>query len=244
MSGGNLLRGRRVLVTGAGGAIGAAICEEFQRHGAKCIGGDLRARGDVLACDVTDAASVGAVFDAATSEAPLTDVVHAAGIVALGSVADQSAEDFRRVIDVNLVGTFLVAKEAARRVTDDGAITLISSQAGLVSGAFWSAYSASKAGVIRIVESLAVELAGRGVRANAVCPGDVQTTMIDDAIARIAELKGSTPEVVRRMYTEEIPLRRFATPEEVAGVCVFLSSPLAAYVTGSVQTVDGGMLSR
>ena len=239
-----LLHGRRTLVTGASGAIGAAICREFERHGAECVRVDIAPGAGVIPCDVSDEASVRAVFDEAARGGPLSDVVHAAGIVSVGSVAQQSLQEFRRVIDINLVGTFLVAREAARRVEDNGAIILISSQAGLKSGAFWSAYSASKAGVLRITESLALELAPRGVRANAVCPGEVETAMIVDAMAGIAKLRSMAPEAVRRVYTDEIPLGRFATPEEVARVCVFLSSPLADYVTGAVQTVDGGLLSR
>ena len=244
MSENALLDGRRALVTGASGAIGAAICAEFERHGAACVGVDVAPGAGVITCDVGDELSVRAAFDEATRGGPLSDVVHAAGIVSVGSVAEQSLEEFRRVIDINLIGTFLVAREAARRVEDHGAITLISSQAGLKSGAYWSAYSASKAGVLRIAESLALELAPRGVRANAVCPGEVETTMIVDAMAGIAKLRSMAPETVRKVYTEEIPLGRFATPEEVAWVCVFLSSPLAAYVSGAVQTVDGGLLSR
>lgn len=244
MSGRALLEGRRALVTGASGAIGAAICREFECHGAEWVGLDVSPGPGIIACDVSDEASVGDAFEEAARNGPLHDVVHAAGIVSVGSVAEQSLAEFRRVIDINLVGTFLVGREAAHRVEDHGAITLISSQAGLKSGAFWSAYSAAKAGVLRIMESLALELAPRGVRANAVCPGEVETTMIVDAMAGIAQLRSSTPEAVRRVYTDEIPLGRFATPEEVARVCVFLSSPLAAYVTGSAQTVDGGLLSR
>ena len=239
-----LLEGRRALVTGASGAIGAAICREFEGHGAECIGVDVMPGAGVLGCDVSDEAAVRAAFDEAARAGALTDVVHAAGIVAVGSVAEQSLDEFRRVIDINLIGTFLVAREAARRVEDGGAITLISSQAGLKSGAFWSAYSAAKAGVLRIAESLALELAPRGVRANAVCPGEVETTMIVEAMAGIAKLRAQSPEAVRKVYTDEIPLGRFASPEEVARVCVFLSSPLADYVTGAAQTVDGGLLSR
>ena len=239
-----LLQGRRALITGASGAIGAAVCAEFERHGAECVGVDVTPGSGIIACDVSDEASVLAAFDEAARGGPLSDVVHAAGIVSVGAVAEQSLSEFRRVVDINLVGTFLVAREAARRVRDHGAITLMSSQAGLKSGAFWSAYSAAKAGVLRIAESLALELAPRGVRANAVCPGEVETTMIVDAMAGIAKLRSMAPEAVRRAYTDEIPLGRFATPEEVARVCVFLSSPLADYVTGAAQTVDGGLLSR
>ena len=99
-----------------------------------------------LACDVTDEASVAASIEAVLSLGPLTDVVHAAGVVSVGPVADLTAAELRGVLEVNLVGSFLVARAAARAMTGGGSITLVSSQAGLRGGANWSAYSASKAG--------------------------------------------------------------------------------------------------
>jgi 3alpha(or 20beta)-hydroxysteroid dehydrogenase len=197
----------------------------------------------VLACDVADEFSLHAAFDAAERKGKLTDVVHAAGVVSVGSVAELSLDELMRVLRVNLVGSFLVAREAARRLTDAGTITFISSQAGLKSSALWSAYSASKAGVNRLAEALAQELGPRGIRVNAVCPGTVETAMIDDAVGRLAPMKDTTAAAIRQHYQAGIPLGRFARPEEIAAVCVFLASGLARYVSGTALVVDGGELS-
>lgn len=240
---GPLLAGRVALVTGAGGAIGRAVTAAFKRAGAHCLPADLVASKGVLACDVTDEASVTATLEAAQSIGPLTDVVHAAGIVSVGRVEDQALQELRRVLEVNLVGSFLVARAAARAVTGGGSITFVSSQAGLRGGAGWSAYSASKAGVNRLAESLAQELAHRGIRVNAVCPGNVDTPMSEQAIRRLAAMSGARAPEVRARYLDAIPLGRFALPEEIASVCVFLASSLASYMTGASVVVDGGELS-
>jgi NAD(P)-dependent dehydrogenase (short-subunit alcohol dehydrogenase family) len=238
-----LLAGRVALVIGARGAIGEAIRAAFEAAGARCLGADLLAGDDVLRCDITNEASVSATFQVAESMGPLTDVIHAAGIVSVGRVEDQSLGEFRRILDVNLVGSFAVARAAARALAGGGTITLLSSQAGLRGGANWSAYSASKAGVNRLAESLAQELAPRGVRVNAVCPGNVETPMSEQAIQHLAALTRTSAAKVRADYVDGIPLGRFARPEEIASVCVFLASPLASYVTGASIIVDGGELS-
>jgi NAD(P)-dependent dehydrogenase (short-subunit alcohol dehydrogenase family) len=238
-----LLAGRVALVTGARGSIGQAIRAAFQGAGARCVAADLLGGGDVLSFDVTDEASVSATFQVAESMGPLTDVIHAAGIVSVGGVEDQSLEEFRRILEVNLVGSFAVARAAAGALADGGTLTLLSSQAGIRGGANWSAYSASKAGVNRLAESLAQELAPRGIRVNAVCPGNVETPMSDQAIQRLAVLSRTTASQIRAHYVDGIPLGRFARPQEIASVCVFLASPLASYVTGASIIVDGGELS-
>jgi 3-oxoacyl-[acyl-carrier protein] reductase len=237
------LSGRVVLVTGAGGAIGRAVIAAFRAAGARCQGVDLHSGEGTLACDVTDESSVAASIKAAQAIGPLTDLVHAAGIVSVGRVAEVTGPEFRRVLEVNLVGSFLVAKAAARAITGGGSITLVSSQAGLRGGANWSAYAASKAGVNRLAESLAQEVAPRGIRVNAVCPGNVETPMSEQAIRRLATASGTSAASVRAGYTDGIPLGRFARPEEIASVCVFLASSSASYITGASIVVDGGELS-
>lgn len=234
---------RIVLVTGAAGDIGRAICTAFRDVGAHCVGADLHGSDTIVPCDVSDEGSVHKAFDMATQQGTVTDVVHAAGVVSVGAVSTLSVDELERVLRVNLVGSFLVAREAARRLPDQGTISFISSQAGLKSGALWSAYSASKAGVNRLAESLAQELGPRGIRVNAVCPGYVATAMASRAISQVAQLKGTTAATLLDRYKNGIPLGRLATPDEIGRVCVFLASPLASYVSGTALLVDGGELS-
>lgn len=227
-------------MTGAASGIGAAAARALDEAGAAVTKLDASAGEGIIACDVTDERAVESAFAEAT---PFTDVLHAAGVMSAGEVSTLTLTDFRRVIDVNLIGSFLVARAGARRIADRGTITLVASQAGRKGGAGWSAYCASKFGVIGLVESLAQELAARGVRVNAVCPGTVDTPMTRFAINQLADHKNTTPADVRDDYLAGIPFGRFATPAEVASVCVFLASPLAGYVSGASIVVDGAELS-
>lgn len=229
-----------MLVTGAAGAIGRAVRSAFGRAGATTYGVDLHADRDVRACDTTDESAVDDAFATEEWVGPVTDVVHAVGTVAVGRLADMALEDVERVIRVNLLSSFVVARAAATRLPAGGTLTMLSSQAGVHGAPNWSAYCASKAGVLRLVESLAKELGPRGVRVNAVCPGSVDTPLMDDVIARLATLEGVASDDIRRRYEDAVPLRRLARPEEVAAVCVFLASLGASYVNGAAIMVDGG----
>jgi NAD(P)-dependent dehydrogenase (short-subunit alcohol dehydrogenase family) len=239
----SLLAGRRALVTGAGGAIGGAVRRSFERAGAAVVGLDADGHGDVIACDITDEQEVAKAFDAAAGDGSLTDIVHAAGIGGVGPVEQLALADWQRMIDVNLTGSFLVAREAARRLGQGGTLTLVGSQAGLRGGARWSAYCASKFGVTGLMQCTAQELAPRGVRVNAVCPGAVDTPMSDRLVEQLAGLEGVEPSALRRRYEAGAPIGRYATADEVARVCVFLASDLAAYVAGASLVVDGGELT-
>ena len=243
MASGGLLAGRYVLVTGAAGDIGKAICEVFAEEGAVVAGFDVRGADGVKSCDVTSEHSVTAAFAAAAERSSLTDVVHAAGIVSLCSVAELDHEQLVHELDVNLVGSFLVSREAARYLGVNTSLTLVSSQAGLRGGALWSAYSAAKAGMLRLVECLAEELGPRGVRVNAICPGNVRTAMSETVLSEVSARTGRAVDEVRADYERGVPLGRFAEPREIANVCVFLASRLASYITGTSLVVDGGELS-
>jgi NAD(P)-dependent dehydrogenase (short-subunit alcohol dehydrogenase family) len=234
------IAGRRVLVTGAAGGIGAAVAAAFADSGAVVARLDVRAAEGVTICDVTDE---GAVRQAFESAAPIDHVVHAAGVLAVGRVVDTSVAEFRRVIDCNAVGSFLVAREAARRLPRGGTLTLISSQGGRKGGAGWAAYCASKFAVVGLGESLAQELAPEGIRVNVLCPGTIDTAMTGAAIARVAEVRGTTPEVERERYRSSVPLGRLGTSEDIAGVCLLLASPLAGFIVGASIVIDGGELS-
>ncbi len=239
-----VLAGRRALVTGAASGIGAAVADTFETAGATVIRCDIKASRTVLACDVSNESSVDTMFADIARQGAIDDVVHAAGIVELGSIAETSLARFRHVIDVNLIGTFLVARAAGRYLRAGGNLVLVASQAGLKGGAMWGAYSASKGGVLRLADCLVGELAAQGVRVNSISPGNVQTAMMTAALDELARRKGTTAEALRHDYEQEIPLRRFASAEEVARAALALCSPLLSYANGINLVLDGGELSR
>ncbi|MBD9624699.1 SDR family oxidoreductase [Ensifer sp. ENS06] len=239
-----ILVGRRAVITGAGRGMGKAIADAFEEAGATVVRLDLKEGDNVRACDVSDAASVARAFEAVASEGPITDVVHAAAIAIVSSVADMTEADFRRVTDVNLTGTFLVAREATRYLGHGGNILFIASQGGLKSWGNWGAYCASKAGVLRLADSLVEELAPHGIRVNSISPGSVETEMLATTIVDIARKTGSDPDTVRARYLSAIPMGRFCQPAEIASVAVTICSDLFSYVNGSNIVIDGGELSR
>jgi NAD(P)-dependent dehydrogenase (short-subunit alcohol dehydrogenase family) len=217
-----LLPGHRVLVTGAAGDIGAAICAELEAAGAEVVRCDQRAGPGVIACDVTDECSTAAAFESAGQ---LSDVVHAVGIGSVGPVAEVELAEWNRVVAVNLTGSFVVAREAARRLGAGGT------------------YCASKFGVIGLMQCVAQELADRRIRVNAVCPGAVEGSMTDELIGRLAVMQGIEPAALRARYEDGCPMGRFADPREVGRTCVYLVSDLASYVSGSSVVVDGAELT-
>jgi len=233
---------RHVVVSGAAGTLGRAICGEFERRGALVTALDIDGVSREYRCDVTDEPSVARALEAASARAPVTDVVHAAGALSVGPVVELDAAEIRRILDVNLLGAFLVAKQSATFLADGGTITLISSQAGVRSGAYWSLYSASKAGVLRLVESLAVELGPRRIRVNAVCPGSVDTPMMGESVTALSRQTGTSETAITENYRAGIPLGRLAEPAEIATVCAFLASADASFVNGTAIEVDGGEL--
>ena len=230
------LSGRTVLVTGAAGAIGTAVSRVFAAAGALVIGLDVRAGDGVIGCDVTDEASVGQTL----AGMEMTDLVHCAGVLSVGEVLATPAGEIRQVLDVNLMSCFVVAQAVGGRLGSGATMTFIGSQAGVHGAPGWAAYCAAKAGVSRLVEALAKELGPAGIRVNAVCPGAVDSPMMRRVADLIAARAGADPAVVSQRYAQENPLQRMASPDEIAGVCLFLCSPLASYINGASIMVDGG----
>ncbi len=237
--------GKSVLVTGAASGIGQATARLFASEGAHVLAVDLDAPADEgpitgLAGDAGREADVAAMIAAAIARHGGLDIVCAnAGISGgLAGLFDQSAADWEALLRVNLVGPFLAIKhgaQAMRAAGRPGAIVCTASVAGLRAGAGGPAYSASKAGVINLVQTAAQQLTGTGIRVNAVCPGLIETGMTR-MIYDHARAKGRED-----MIGQLNPLRRGGEPEEIARAIAFLASDEASYVNGHALVVDGGL---
>jgi 3-oxoacyl-[acyl-carrier protein] reductase len=228
---------RSVLVTGGNRGIGRAIAEAFVAAGDQVAvtyrSGEPPEGVLGVRCDVTDAASVEAAFaEVEAAHGPVEVLVANAGITADTLVLRMSDEDWSRVIDTNLTGSFRVARRASKGMLRmrRGRLIFISSVVGLLGSAGQVNYAASKAGLVGMARSLARELGSRSITANVVAPGFVETEMTD-----------VLPDETRAAYKGQIPLQRFASVDEVAAVVAWLGSDAAAYVTGAVIPVDGGL---
>jgi len=233
---------RVVLVTGGNRGIGLAIAQAFLAQGDRVAitarSGELPAELDgtdvlVVKADVTDSTSIDAAFDRIEAElGPVEVVVANAGITRDGLILRMTDDDIDAVLDTNLVGAMRVARRAAKGMVRlrRGRLVFVSSVVGLLGSAGQVNYAASKAGLVGVARSLARELGSRGITANVVTPGFVDT----DMTAVLSEER-------RAEITGAVPLGRYASPAEVAGTVVFLASDAAAYITGAVIPVDGGL---
>ncbi|WP_159809455.1 3-oxoacyl-ACP reductase FabG [Cellulomonas citrea] len=228
---------RSILVTGASRGIGRAIAERFVAQGDRVAtlhrSGELPAGVLGVPGDVRDTAAVDAAFTAIEAEqGPVEVVVANAGITRDGLLMRMSDEDFADVLDTNLTGAFRVARRASTSMirARRGRIVLISSVVGMYGGAGQTNYAASKSGLIGLARSITRELGGRGITANVVAPGFIDTAMTQDL-----------PDDVKARYLAAIPAGRWGRAEEIADVVQFLASPAAAYISGAVIPVDGGL---
>jgi NAD(P)-dependent dehydrogenase (short-subunit alcohol dehydrogenase family) len=240
--------GEVALVTGGGSGIGLASVERFVHEGARVAVGDVdKTRLDrmqemfgdsvvVVPCDVTDEPAVETLARTAVDAFGRLDVAFAnAGIGTSGLIVDSDVDDWKRTVDVCLVGPMLTIKHAAPRMTDGGAIVVTASLNALQPGRGMSAYCAAKAGAAMLVQVAAMELGPSGIRVNAVAPGLVRTGLTDGMWLM--------PEIVDE-YVENAPIGRHATPDEIANLVTFLASDEAAFMTGGLHLIDGGAATR
>jgi 3(or 17)beta-hydroxysteroid dehydrogenase len=238
------LSGKIVLITGAAGAVGAAVVAAVRNAGGAAIASDLAGRSGVdLALDVSAEADwQRAAADIERTHGRLDGLVNAAGIVALGSVEQLDFDVWRRVLSVNLDGTFLACKYSLALLRKKGgSIVNLSSVSGLVGGHNLAAYNASKGGVSLLTKSVALHGARLKppVRCNALCPAFLEGPMV-----AFTAQSARNPETAKQKMAEAIPLGRLGTPAEVANFCVYLLSDAAGFITGADLPIDGGLTAR
>jgi NAD(P)-dependent dehydrogenase (short-subunit alcohol dehydrogenase family) len=223
------LPGKVAIVTGAASGIGKATVELFRTEGARVVGADVTEGADVRA-DVGSEADVKALIDEVAGRHGGLDIIFAnAGISGgFASISEQTAEDWAEILRVNLIGPFLAIKHAAPhlKARGGGSIICTASVAGLRSGAGGAAYSASKAGVINLVQTASQQLSGANIRVNAICPGLIETGMTKP-IYDMARERGQ-----EHRLGELAPLRRGGDPAEIARAALFLASDESSYVNG------------
>jgi 3-oxoacyl-[acyl-carrier protein] reductase len=226
-----------VLVTGGNRGIGRAIAEAFVAQGDRVAvttrsGGAPEGSLDVR-CDITDPAAVEAAFaEVEAAHGPVEVLVANAGITADGLLVRMSDDDWASVIDTNLTGSFRLAKRAVSTMmrARHGRIIFISSVVGLLGSGGQVNYAASKAGLVGMARSIAREYGSRGITANVVAPGFVETDMTD-----------TLSDELKAQYKAQVPLGRYASTDEIASAVTWLASDGAAYITGAVIPVDGGL---
>ena len=244
-----------VVVTGAASGIGQATARLCGAEGAKVALADIQdTRGEAQAlqrrgrpalavdCDVSSEQNVHDLFARVLETFSRVDVlVNAAGFGLAGSVPDTSLADWQQLVGVNLTGVFLCCREAiqAMRKQGGGVIVNVASELAIVGGAEIAAYSATKGAVLQLTRAMAVDHSAEGIRINAVCPGPVETPLLDGLIAATSD-----PESERECIVQDTLLRRFGRPEEIARAILFLASDDGSFVVGSALVADGGLTAH
>jgi meso-butanediol dehydrogenase/(S,S)-butanediol dehydrogenase/diacetyl reductase len=245
-----LLRDKVAIVTGGGTGIGAAITRRFIAEGARvCITGRRQVKleqeasafpsGSVIICpgDVSKTEDVQRMIATTLTIAGKIDIlVNNAATDIFGSVTSLSPEDWRKVIETNLTGPFLVMREIIPHMikSGGGSIINVSSLGGLRCSPGAPAYDTSKAGLIMLSQQVALEYGPFHIRCNALCPGATRTAMLEEAVSEIAAGMGTDLQTMLKRFSAPLPLKRIAEPEEIAKVCSFLASEDSSFMTGSV----------
>lgn len=244
------LGGKTALVTGGGTGVGAAIAMALAEAGAKTVVCGRRkaplqkvaASNDNITWVTTDITNEAAVAKLFADHGPFPITIANAGAAESAPLARTSLEQWQRMIDVNLTGTFLTLREAQRNLAGApwGRLIAIASTAGLKGYGYVAPYCAAKHGVVGLIRALAAETAGSGLTANAVCPGFTDTPLLDESIANIVAKTGKSEAEARTALAKTNPLGRFIAPDEVAAAVLWLVGPGSDAITGQAISVSGG----
>jgi len=250
------LKGKVALITGGGRGLGVSITRRFVKEGAKvCISGRNKANlektanslpeGSVAICqgDVSNEADVKRMVEATVKFGGKIDVlVNNAAHDAKGAITDLAPDDWRKVIDINLTGPFLLMKETLPHMikAKSGSIINIASLGGTRCLPVCPAYCTAKAGLIMLTQQAALDYGKYGIRVNAVCPGGIDTELLDEMILPLAEKLKTNKQGGLDYFSKDVPLRRVSKPEEITGICVYLASDESTFMTGAALLIDGG----
>lgn len=243
-----MLDGKTAFVTGGTGGIGRAICGRFSREGAQVVAADIADAEDLpggvsfRVCDITDEAAVAEVFDDIGRTWDRLDIlVNAAGIEIEKTIEDTSLEEWNRIFAINVTGTFLVSKHALPllRRSDGASIVNFGSYDGFIADPGLAAYCATKGAVHALTRAMACDYGPEGIRVNAVCPGYVDTPMLQSFFRDAGDIE-SLQQAVRDVH----PLRTYGTPDDIANLFNWLASDEARYASGQLWVMDGGLTAQ
>jgi len=250
------LKGKTALITGGGAGLGVAITERFVKDGAKvCISGRRREKleqtasnlpkGSVLTCqgDVSKEADVKKMVEKTLEFNGKIDVlVNNAAHDEKGSITDLKPDDWRLVIDIDLTGPFLMMHEVLPLMVKakKGSIINIASLGGMRCLPICPAYCTAKAGLIMLTQQAALDYGKYNIRVNAVCPGGIDTVLLDEMIIPLSEKLGTDKQGALDYFSKDVPLGRVSKPEEITGICSYLASDESSFMTGSALLIDGG----
>jgi len=251
------LKGKVALITGGGTGLGTAIAQRFVKEGAKVVISGRRKekleavaktmpKGSVVVVqgDVTKTEDAKRMVDAAVKlgNGKIDVLVNNAAHDIKGNVVDLKPEEWRQVIDINLTGPYILMREALPHMMKAkyGSIINIASLGGTRCLPVCPAYCTSKAGLIMLTQQVALDYGKYNIRVNAVCPGGIDTELLDEMIIPLSKKVGKTKQDGLDYFSKDVPLRRVSKPEEITGICVYLASDESTFMTGSALLIDGG----